>query len=141
MEGNCPEDDSLRFGGEEAEEEEDEELLKKRISDHPLYGLLIETHLNCLKVCFRDIEEVGTTTALNQADHTKLNATIPTSSELDNFMEVYCIALEKLKEVMEKPVQETATFISAMYVQLNELSVNPKPSSPLELENSHELKT
>lgn len=31
-------------------EEEDVETLKRRISSHPLYGLLIQTHLNCLKV-------------------------------------------------------------------------------------------
>ena len=30
--------------------EEDEEVQKKRISCHPLLGLLIETHLNCLNV-------------------------------------------------------------------------------------------
>lgn len=36
---------------EEAEaEEEKEEILKKRISSHPLYGLLLHSHLNCLKV-------------------------------------------------------------------------------------------
>jgi len=33
---------------EEAQEEE--EILKKRISSHPLYGLLLHSHLNCLKV-------------------------------------------------------------------------------------------
>lgn len=31
-------------------EEEEEEILKKRISSHPLYGLLLHSHLNCLKV-------------------------------------------------------------------------------------------
>lgn len=30
--------------------QEDEEILRKRILDHPLFGLLIENHLNCLKV-------------------------------------------------------------------------------------------
>lgn len=32
------------------EVEEEEEILKKRISSHPLYGLLLHSHLNCLKV-------------------------------------------------------------------------------------------
>ncbi|KAA8544420.1 hypothetical protein F0562_022432 [Nyssa sinensis] len=140
MEGDCGKDDSERFGEEAVEE--DEEMLKKRISAHPLYGLLIEKHLNCLKVGLGDIEEVGITTAFNQADHTKLNATIPRSSELDNFMEVYCMTLGKLKEAMEKPVQETATFISTMYLQLSELNVTPEPSSPvLQLDKSQELET
>ncbi|CAK9312337.1 unnamed protein product [Citrullus colocynthis] len=43
---------------DEDEEEEEEgwggEMLRRRISSHPLYGLLVETHLNCLKetYCF-----------------------------------------------------------------------------------------
>lgn len=38
---------------EEEEEEEDSwegEMPRRRISSHPLYGLLVETHLNCLEV-------------------------------------------------------------------------------------------
>jgi hypothetical protein len=41
---------------EEREEEEEEEeigeneILKRRISGHPLYELLVEAHLGCLKV-------------------------------------------------------------------------------------------
>lgn len=30
--------------------EENNEILKRRISTHPLYELLVETHLDCLKV-------------------------------------------------------------------------------------------
>jgi hypothetical protein len=46
---------------EEEEEEEvergeddhdDHEILKRRISTHPSYGLLVEAHLGCLKVLF-----------------------------------------------------------------------------------------
>lgn len=46
-----------RNGGKENEREkvrkegdDDHEVLKKMISSHPLYGLLIESHFNCLKV-------------------------------------------------------------------------------------------
>lgn len=35
---------------EEEDDEENNEILKRRISNHPLYGLLVETHLDCLKV-------------------------------------------------------------------------------------------
>ena len=42
---------------EKVEEEDDDEvmvgdheILKRRISSHPLYGLLVEAHLGCLKV-------------------------------------------------------------------------------------------
>lgn len=31
-------------------EETEEEILKKRILSHPLYKLLLHSHLNCLKV-------------------------------------------------------------------------------------------
>ncbi|CAL5354698.1 unnamed protein product [Camellia sinensis] len=147
MEGDGVENDAVMLTGEAALELEeegaleeaeggDEEMLKKRISGHPLYGLLIQTHLNCLKVGLGDIGEFGITTTLNQAHaqiHNKqLNSTNPTSSDLDKFMEVYCMALSKLKEAMEKPLQETTTFIEGMYDQLGELSVTPQPRSPFQ---------
>ncbi|RVW52476.1 hypothetical protein CK203_097355 [Vitis vinifera] len=34
---------------EEEEEEEERKMLKRRISCHPLYGFLVEAHLDCLK--------------------------------------------------------------------------------------------
>lgn len=34
------------------DEEENNEILKRRISNHPLYGLLVEAHLDCLKVIY-----------------------------------------------------------------------------------------
>ena len=34
----------------EKQEENQDESLKTRIASHPLYGLLLETHLDCLKV-------------------------------------------------------------------------------------------
>ncbi|XP_038725538.1 uncharacterized protein LOC120016708 [Tripterygium wilfordii] len=36
----------------EEEEEAEEEVLKKKISNHPLYGLLVDTHLECLKEAY-----------------------------------------------------------------------------------------
>lgn len=36
---------------EEIEDDgDDDEILKTRISSHPLFGRLVENHLNCLKV-------------------------------------------------------------------------------------------
>ncbi|PSR88108.1 Homeobox protein knotted-1-like [Actinidia chinensis var. chinensis] len=113
--------------GEEVALEEDEEMLKKRITGHPLYGLLLHTHLNCLKVGLGDIGEFDITIALDEADnHNKLNATNARSSDLDEFMEFYCMALSKLKEAMEKPLKETETFVDAVHLQLSELSVEKK---------------
>ena len=43
-------DDDYHNEEEEEEEEENNEILKRRISNHPLYGLLVEAHLDCLKV-------------------------------------------------------------------------------------------
>ena len=37
---------------EENQDDDHEENLKTRISGHPLYGLLVETHLDCLKVTY-----------------------------------------------------------------------------------------
>ncbi|KAL5760861.1 hypothetical protein ACOSP7_019366 [Xanthoceras sorbifolium] len=112
---------------DDVDDEEDEEILKRRISSHPLYGLLIETHLNCLKVGLGDIDEVGKTNTANQASF-NLQVTTPTSPELDRFMEAYCITLNKLKQAMEEPLQETTSFIDAMYIQLRELSETTHPN-------------
>ncbi|KAJ4710108.1 Homeobox protein knotted-1-like 1 [Melia azedarach] len=125
---------NVRFGsdivvGDRQEEEDDgEEILKRRISSHPLYGQLIETHLNCLKVGLGEIGEVAEN--LNQPD-LNLLPKIPTSSELDRFMEAYCFTLKKLKEALEEPLKETSSFIEEMYIQLKELCENDsKPNSP-----------
>ncbi|XP_004301240.1 PREDICTED: uncharacterized protein LOC101314859 [Fragaria vesca subsp. vesca] len=37
---------------EENQDDDHEENLKTRISSHPLYGLLVETHLDCLKEAY-----------------------------------------------------------------------------------------
>jgi hypothetical protein len=34
------------------DDHDDHEILKRRISTHPSYGLLVEAHLGCLKVLF-----------------------------------------------------------------------------------------
>lgn len=36
--------------GSDVENENDEEVLKKIIKNHPLYEVLVESHINCLKV-------------------------------------------------------------------------------------------
>lgn len=52
--GNHSTDQPLRVQLQLKHEEEDDgvdgDMLRTRISSHPLYGLLLETHLNCLKV-------------------------------------------------------------------------------------------
>ncbi|KAF7827600.1 homeobox protein knotted-1-like 1 [Senna tora] len=110
------------------EKESDEEVLKKMISSHPLYGLLIESHFNCLKVGlgeFGEFEFDITQNAKKEMANSKLKAnttTPPSSLELDHFMEAYCMALSNLKEAIEQPTKEANSFINSMHLQLNELS-------------------
>ncbi|KAM3705501.1 hypothetical protein ACJW30_03G087900 [Castanea mollissima] len=117
------------------DQEEDGELFKRMITGHPLYGLLIETHLKCLKVALGDqIGDVGETNAVDdQQAYSKLKgATTPTSSDLDRFMEAYCMELSRLKEGMEQPIKEAASFINAMNMELKELS-GPNNAYPTDL--------
>ncbi|XP_043705111.1 protein KNATM-like [Telopea speciosissima] len=70
---------------------DDYEVLKRRITCHPLYGLLIETHLDCLKGSMGDIEGFQRNSP-NQANNNVSNTTIPACSDLDHFM-VYMYSL------------------------------------------------
>ncbi|KAK7407703.1 hypothetical protein VNO78_09723 [Psophocarpus tetragonolobus] len=105
-------------------EKENEDVLKKIISTHPLYEVLIQTHINCLKVGFAGTEEFDATSdAWKKLINSKSKATpCPNTSELDHFMEAYCMALRKLKEAIEEPTKETNAFIRATYLQLSELN-------------------
>ncbi|PQQ18827.1 homeobox protein knotted-1-like 2 isoform X1 [Prunus yedoensis var. nudiflora] len=115
--------------GDVVGEELEQEVLKRTISGHPLYGLLMENHINCLKVGLgENIGEIGVTSTEKDNANTKLKAAaIPTSSDLDQFMEAYCDALNKLKEAIEDPIKETTSFITDMYAQLEDLSASKKP--------------
>ncbi|CAL9215023.1 unnamed protein product [Arabidopsis halleri] len=116
---------------EEAEEEK-EEILKKRISSHPLYGLLLHSHLNCLKVCSGDFDSPEIMNTADDLAISKLSlhpdsSSEATSSELDQFMEAYCSTLRELKEAMEKPLIETHRFVDAVYTQLNDIVMSSSP--------------
>ncbi|KAK9925713.1 hypothetical protein M0R45_022983 [Rubus argutus] len=109
----------------EINQDDDDETLKTRISAHPLYGLLVETHLDCLKVgVFGDDDQEENVDTLR--DYMKLPDNHKPSnlgeSELDHFMEAYCLALRKLKEAMEEPHQKSMSFITNMHLQLKELT-------------------
>ncbi|KAK8599611.1 hypothetical protein V6N13_077526 [Hibiscus sabdariffa] len=124
---------------EEAVESDDVELLKTRISSHPLYGKLVENHLNCLMVS--GIGNGGRNSKGNQRQAENYNSsnnikknTCSSSmqlsqSELDLFMEGYCSALSKLKEAMEEPQLESIAFINGMRSQLRDLA-RANPLSP-----------
>ncbi|KAL2626149.1 hypothetical protein AAZV13_07G094400 [Glycine max] len=75
---------------EEEEEEENNEILKRRISNHPLYGLLVEAHLDCLKV--GDISNLERELKIDQMQATeKQNLGMFSQSELDLFMVIILI--------------------------------------------------
>ncbi|KAL2347803.1 hypothetical protein Fmac_001803 [Flemingia macrophylla] len=105
-------------------QKDNEEVLKKIIASHPLYEVLIESHINCLKVGLSGGGELDATSAAwNKLVDSKSKATSGSNtSELDHFMEAYCMALRKLKEAIEEPTKETNAFIRATYLQLKELN-------------------
>ncbi|KAG4388428.1 hypothetical protein JHK82_025422 [Glycine max] len=120
-------DDDYHNEEEEEEEEENNEILKRRISNHPLYGLLVEAHLDCLKV--GDISNLERELKIDQMQATeKQNLGMFSQSELDLFMEAYCLALGKLKEAMVEPQQKSMAFINNMHSQLRELTKATLPA-------------
>ncbi|KAM1326535.1 hypothetical protein EV2_011283 [Malus domestica] len=130
---------STREKGEGDIVEEEEEVLKRRIAGHPLYGLLLENHTDCLKVGLGEIgDQIGdksTTTTDNNIVNAKqfikdATSSDPDSSDLDQFMEAYCNGLNKLKEAMTDPMKEMTSFITAMYAQLEDLSGSKKKPLP-----------
>ncbi|MED6207819.1 Homeobox protein knotted-1-like [Stylosanthes scabra] len=128
---------------EEEEDEENNEILKRRISNHPLYGLLVEAHLECLKV--GDISNLERQLKMDPIQAMKQqNLNMFSQSELDLFMEAYCLALGKLKEAMEEPKQKSMAFINNMHSQLKELSTKatamPPPSEASAASSSSESK-
>ncbi|NP_001278852.1 homeobox protein knotted-1-like 1-like [Solanum tuberosum] len=125
---------------------EDEEI-KRKICCHSLYGLLVQTHLDCLKVCLgiTEIDKIDQKTEEKSSKYKKVishtmvhqaelnnkfsSLTMDQPAELDNFMEAYCVALSKLKEAMEEPHLESIKFINHMYSQLSELMELPTSTS------------
>ncbi|XP_057957487.1 homeobox protein knotted-1-like 1 [Malania oleifera] len=128
------------FAGRGSSEEEEDEVLKRRITGHPLYQLLVHTHLDCLKVGLGKIDEIDATPKFDSqtGDNNKHNANIMLNaeSELDRFMEAYCGALQKLKEAVEEPQEETMAFINSMHSQLRELMSTTHSAPPQPLPNS-----
>ncbi|KAF3437840.1 hypothetical protein FNV43_RR20596 [Rhamnella rubrinervis] len=121
------------------EGDEEDEILKRRISSHPLYGLLLQSHLDCLKVGGINGDEFqNNETSYDVKQHeTKPSLGTLTQSELDHFMEAYCFALGKLKVAMEEPQQKSMAFINNMHLQLSELTrTHPAESTTTFLDES-----
>ncbi|KAF1886272.1 hypothetical protein Lal_00045502 [Lupinus albus] len=119
-------------------DQESNDILKRRISSHPLYGLLVEAHLECLKV-----GEISNLDSVLKIDHQmqsmkKQNLGMFSQTELDLFMikvalrsliayfifiEAYCMSLGQLKEAIEEPQKKSMAFINNMHSQLRELTM------------------
>ncbi|KAF8095118.1 hypothetical protein N665_0341s0042 [Sinapis alba] len=111
---------------------EETEILKKRISSHPLYEFLLQSHLSCLKVCSGDFDLPEIMSMADYLDLTKLSPNSDssleaTSSELDEFMEAYCSTLGELKVAMEKPLIEAHRFVDEVHTQLNDIVLSSPP--------------
>ncbi|XP_054790234.1 homeobox protein rough sheath 1-like [Prosopis cineraria] len=127
----------LHSAGENSHEQdlEKDDILKTRISSHPLYELLLQAHLQCLKV-----SEISNLEREQEIDQklimNRQSLDMYSEPELDLFMEAYCMALGKLKEAMEEPQQKVMAFINKMHSQLKELTVinalpgHQPPASP-----------
>ncbi|XP_057443816.1 protein KNATM-like [Lotus japonicus] len=117
--------------GSDIVEKENEEDLKKIIASHPLYEVLIESHMNCLKVGSEEAGELDITTdawknLINSNSKATCSLELDTS-DLDHFMEAYCMTLKTLKEATEEPAKEAKSFINTTYIQLKELSEANNP--------------
>ncbi|KAJ8771930.1 hypothetical protein K2173_027107 [Erythroxylum novogranatense] len=124
----CVEKMESEMSNSKENEVEDVEELKKRICNHPLYGLLVETHIDCLKVGSNGDLEMK-----QKLPDQRPCSNLVSQPDLDDFMEAYCMALSKLKEAMEEPQQETLAFLNTMHLQLKDLTIThfetPQPST------------
>ncbi|KAI4319236.1 hypothetical protein MLD38_032862 [Melastoma candidum] len=139
-EGRLMEEEIGQGGGEEAEVDDDgggggageNDALKRRISSHPLYNKLVEIHLDCLKVSgVANLDTTFQITTPKQQHQSEPDQTFPDHfSDLDQFMEAYCLALSQLREAMEEPQEETVTFIDDMHSQLQEIIATQPEEQP-----------
>ncbi|KAM7250938.1 hypothetical protein ACFE04_022821 [Oxalis oulophora] len=113
------------------QQQQEYEILKRRISSHPLYDLLVENHLDCLKVSAIGYEERNTlSTNQQKISHKPINSSFLLHSDLDHFMEAYIAALSKLKEAMQEPQEESLAFVNSMHSQLRDLITPPSSQPP-----------
>ncbi|TQE09904.1 hypothetical protein C1H46_004482 [Malus baccata] len=128
------EDDLSSSSQKEKEKEaniEDHEILKKKISTHPPGAPPAVSGIN------GELEENDGCRDIKQLDYNcKANLGVLGHSDLDHFMEAYCLALGKLKAAMEEPQQKSTEFITNMQLQLEDLTNNshlPDQPSPASL--------
>ncbi|KAF9625253.1 hypothetical protein IFM89_020839 [Coptis chinensis] len=123
------------------EEAADIEMLKSRISSHPLYGVLVDYHMECLKMSLGHMEEAGENAQRKAPNKANKSNNL---SDLDHFMQAYSNALKELKEAMKEPLQETTTFINNMHSQLKELMTTTPATTPTSsgmLDHNQAIKT
>ncbi|KAK1278498.1 hypothetical protein QJS04_geneDACA018789 [Acorus gramineus] len=110
---------------EEGEVEEEQQILKRRILCHPLFELLKEAHLDCLKASLNE----GDVAAEELQMESRPSTVMGSHPDLDLFMEVYSSALLELKHTIRGPMEEAMSFIERMHVQLAEMAPSPSTST------------
>ncbi|XP_026457450.1 homeobox protein knotted-1-like 1 isoform X2 [Papaver somniferum] len=106
------------------------DAIKAKIASHPLYPSLVHAFLQCRKVgappetCSlidkvsiqQQQQRAFITTGDNYHD-----PTASPDSELDQFMELYCLVLRNYKDELSKPFKEATTFLTDIERQLSTL--------------------
>ncbi|KAL7114459.1 hypothetical protein ACP275_04G122300 [Erythranthe tilingii] len=124
-------------GNKDILERESIDLIKREIASHSLYSQLLHSHLDCLKLCY--LGKMENIVVDQTANPSRPILFASHQSELDQFMEAYCMTLKKVKERMEEPQQESMAFIDQMYSQLGDLLID-FPSSSIHQELEKQVK-
>ncbi|KAI3860720.1 hypothetical protein MKX03_014756 [Papaver bracteatum] len=105
------------------------DAIKAKITSHPLYPSLVHAFLQCRKVgappetCSL-IDKVSIQQqqrAFITSGDNNLDPTASSDSELDQFMELYCLVLRNYKDELSKPLKEATTFLTDIERQLSTL--------------------
>ncbi|KAF3333776.1 homeotic protein knotted-1-like protein [Carex littledalei] len=98
-------------------------LVKKKITSHPQYPVLLEAFIDCQKVgASPEIVNRLSTVSRELKLHQRTDSKYSTDPELDQFMETYSTILVKYKEELMRPIQEAAQFFKTVESQFNSLS-------------------
>ncbi|KAJ1690106.1 hypothetical protein LUZ63_014261 [Rhynchospora breviuscula] len=99
-------------------------FIKKKISSHPQYPLLLEAFIDCQKVgAPPEIVDRLSTVSRELKLHHRTHSKDSSDPELDQFMESYSNMLLKYKEELMRPIQEAAHFFKSVETELNSLSL------------------
>ncbi|MCL7046726.1 hypothetical protein MKW94_018611 [Papaver nudicaule] len=102
------------------------DVIKANITGHPLYPSLVYAYLQCRKVgAPPEISSLIDKVSIQQQQHAYITTvdypTASSDSELDQFMELYCLVLRNYKDELSRPLNEATTFLTDIENQLSTL--------------------